>query len=201
MGNEAKCILRVGRNRYEGKALLETSELLFRGAEYRVKVAFSQIRSVTAKEGSLQVETKDETLTFDGLAANAEKWREKILHPKTRIEKLGVKAGTRVTVTGELDALFFKELKQTAAQVAKDGDAAIIFLGLSIKGGAGPVAAAAKKLKGAASLWVVYPKGQKELTESDVIAAGREAGLKDIKVVGFSPTHTALKFVIPVASR
>ena len=33
------------------------------------------------------------------------------------------------------------------------------------------------------------------------IAAGRNSGLKDVKVVGFSPTHTALKFVIPLAER
>jgi hypothetical protein len=34
-----------------------------------------------------------------------------------------------------------------------------------------------------------------------VISAGRKAGLKDVKVVGFSPRHTALKFVIPVNKR
>ena len=32
-------------------------------------------------------------------------------------------------------------------------------------------------------------------------AAGRKTGLKDLKVVGFSPTHTALKFVIPLSNR
>ena len=59
----------------------------------------------------------------------------------------------------------------------------------------------AKSLKGAAGLWIVYPKGQKQITENDVLAAGRKCGLKDIKVVGFSATHTALKFVIPVENR
>jgi hypothetical protein len=59
----------------------------------------------------------------------------------------------------------------------------------------------AKALKGAAALWLVYPKGQKQITENDVLGAGRKAGLKDIKVVGFSPTHTALKFVIPITRR
>jgi len=50
-------------------------------------------------------------------------------------------------------------------------------------------------------LWVVYPKGRKEVTEDDVLGAGRKAGLKDVKVVGFSATHTALKFVVPVGKR
>ncbi len=56
-------------------------------------------------------------------------------------------------------------------------------------------------MQGAAALWVVYPKGMKHITENDVLAAGRKCGLKDVKVVAFSVTHTALKFVIPVAKR
>jgi hypothetical protein len=63
------------------------------------------------------------------------------------------------------------------------------------------VAKIAKSLKGATALWIVYPKGQKAITENDVIAAGRKTGLKDVKVVGFSSTHTALKFVIPLDKR
>jgi len=34
-----------------------------------------------------------------------------------------------------------------------------------------------------------------------VLTGGRKVGLKDVKVVGFSPTHTALKFVLPIAKR
>ena len=33
------------------------------------------------------------------------------------------------------------------------------------------------------------------------MAAGKAAGLVDVKVVGFSATHTAEKFVIPVPAR
>lgn len=33
------------------------------------------------------------------------------------------------------------------------------------------------------------------------MAAGKAAGLVDVKVVSFSPTHTAEKFVIPVKDR
>jgi hypothetical protein len=63
------------------------------------------------------------------------------------------------------------------------------------------VAEIAKSMEGATALWIVYPKGQKSITENDVIAAGRKTGLKDVKVVGFSATHTALKFVIPLDKR
>jgi len=50
-------------------------------------------------------------------------------------------------------------------------------------------------------LWVVAPKGVKEITEADVLAGGRKAGLVDVKVVRFSETHTAHKFVIPKMRR
>jgi hypothetical protein len=44
-------------------------------------------------------------------------------------------------------------------------------------------------------------KGQKHIREVDVIAAGRSAGLTDNKFCRFSETHTALRFVIPLARR
>ncbi len=51
------------------------------------------------------------------------------------------------------------------------------------------------------ALWVVYPKGQKHITENDVMAAAKSAGLVDVKVVSFSETHTALKLMIPLSHR
>ena len=203
MGNEAKCVLRVEGNRHEGRALLETSELIFRGADCRVKIAFGEMRGVTAQDGELRVKTQSGATVFE-VGAVAEKWREKILHPKTRIEKLGVKSGMRVALLGAVEDAFARELRKSKAEVvngsARDG-AALLFLPVEEPRGLGHIAKAAKKLKGATGLWVIYPKGKKEITEVDVISAGRATGLKDVKVVGFSATHTALKFVIPVDQR
>jgi len=47
------------------------------------------------------------------------------------------------------------------------------------------------------ALWIIRPKDVKEITEADTMAAGKAAGLVDVKVVRFSDTHTAEKFVIP----
>jgi hypothetical protein len=54
---------------------------------------------------------------------------------------------------------------------------------------------------GTTALWIIYPKGQKQITEADVRSAGLASGLTDTKVTSFSPTHTALKFVLPKAKR
>ena len=203
MGNEVTCVARIDGKRVEGKALLESSELIFRGAECRVKIAFAEMKSVAAEEGELRIKSKDGIFAF-AVGAAAEKWREKILHPKTRAEKLGVKAAMRVEMIGEPDADFAKELKQSKTVIAEGNakaGAELLFWFVDGKTGLGGAVKVAKKLEGAAGLWIVYPKGRKEITENDVLSAGRKAGLKDVKVVGFSPTLTALKFVLPVEKR
>jgi len=205
VGNEANCVARFGKQKARGKAQLETSELIFRSEDgaMRMKFAFADIKSVAAADGELRVEVPEGTAIFE-LGSNAAKWCEKILHPKTRMEKLGIKPNAEVSLVGNLDDDFLAELRSRTTNVSNGKVAAgaewIFFAADSAKD-LSHVSKLAKSLKGAAALWIVYPKGQKQITENDVLAAGRKSGLKDVKVVGFSPTHTALKFVIPVESR
>ena len=202
MGNEATCRVQFGNQQSEGKALLETSEILFRG-DFRLKLPFSAIKSAKAVDGELRLQTAQGAVVF-GLGSAAEKWRDKILHPKSRIEKLGVKPEAVVSLLGDFDAEFLGELDKLTKSVSKGkvaADSEWIFFAADSKEGLGALPRISKSMKGAAALWMVYPKGQKHITENDVLAAGRKTGLKDVKVVGFSPTHTALKFVIPVKRR
>ena len=205
MGNEANCVARFGKQKARGKAQLETSELIFRSEDgaIRLKFAFADIKSAAAADGELRVEVPGGAAIFE-LGANAAKWCEKILHPKTRLEKLGIKPNAAVSLIGNLDGDFLAELRAETTNVTSGKIAASaewIFFAADSAKDLSPIAKLARSLKGAAALWVVYPKGQKQITESDVLAAGRKSGLKDVKVVGFSPTHTALKFVIPVEKR
>ena len=203
MGKELQGAVRVGRRRHQGKILLETNELIFRGTDYRLKITFGEMRDVQAKNGQLRIATRDDVLTFE-IGTAAEKWREKILHPKTRVQKLGVKEGTKVRLLGEFTSDFVNELKAARAEIIQangSANADHIFFAAAGETSQAAIAKYAKKLKGAEALWVVYEKAKKDLTENDVIAAGRKAELKDVKVVGFSSTHTALKFVLPLEKR
>ena len=205
MGNEANCVARFGKQKARGKALLETSELIFRSEDgaLRLKFAFADIKSAAVADGELRVEGPEGAAIFE-LGANAAKWCEKILHPKTRLEKLGIKPNAAVSLIGNLDADFLAELRvqtKTVSNGKVTTDTEWIFFATDSSKDLSQVSKLAKSLKGAAALWIVYPKGQKQITENDVIAAGRKSGLKDVKVVGFSPTHTALKFVVPVEKR
>ena len=201
MGNEAPCKLRRGGKTYSGKALLETSELLFRG-ETRLKIAFSAIRGLQASDGELQVRTREGLSVFE-LGARAEKWREKIANPKTLLDKLGVKNGERVSLTGEFPSDFLASLKKQGAVLhahAAKG-ASWYFLATESRQDLQRVKTISRALEGSVALWIVYPKGQAAISEGDVRSAGLRAGLTDIKVASFSATHTALKFVIPKAKR
>ena len=206
MGQERESTLRIAKRRIEGEALLETAEIIFRPVDgsKRLKFAFADIvKSVKAVDGELRFHTEEGPAVLE-LGPAAEKWAEKILHPKSRAEKLGVKNAMRVSLVGQFDETFEKELGAATNNVAKGkiaADSELIFVAVESSKGLSDVAKIAKSVKGAAGLWIVYPKGKKEITEIDVIGAGRKTGLKDVKVVGFSPTHTALKFVLPLEKR
>jgi hypothetical protein len=202
MGKELNCSVRFGKQQSEGKSLLETSEILFRG-EFRLKIPFSTITSAKAVDGELRLQTADGLAVFH-LGAAAEKWCDKILHPKSRIEKLGVKPGAKVSLLGQFDTEFLREIGSLTKSVSKgkiSSDAECIFFAADSKGDLGSLSKISKSMQGATALWIIYPKGQKHITENDVLAAGRKSGLKDVKVVGFSATHTALKFVVPLEMR
>jgi len=203
MGNEANCVLKTSGKKVRGKALLETNEIIFRGVSLRIKIPFSEINSVQAVGGELRIQSTEGAVIFE-IGSHAEKWAHKILNPKSRMEKLGLKPRAKVAVIGKMDPQFEAELAEVSPDFARGAIASgaeWIFLVADTQKGLAQATNIAKVMRGSMALWIVYAKGRKELTENDVLATGRKAGLKDVKVVGFSPTHTALKFVIPSYKR
>ena len=191
MGQESNCKLDYDGRTWQGKALLETSELIFRG-DTRLKIAFKEISHVEASDGRLLIAFPQGEATFH-LGNVAAKWAAKILNPPSRLDKLGIKPGSRIRWIGPPDKEFKQEaVKSGAAFVRARPD-------LTFLAAASLHDLAALEL-GAAPAWVVYPKGLSTIREVDVLKAGRDAGLVDIKVASFSPTHTALKFVLPKVS-
>jgi hypothetical protein len=201
MGQELACSVLANGKSHRGKALLESNEILFRG-DLRLKIPFASIQKIEAGEGKLHVRTRDAQFVFD-LGPKAEKWRDRIANPKSLLDKLGVKSGESVSLQGSFPADFLADLKKKGALISrgKPSSPAWILVAADSRSDLSKVKAAAGALKNSAALWIVYPKGQKSITESDVGGAGLRAGLTDVKVASFSATHTALKFVIPVAKR
>jgi hypothetical protein len=200
MGQELECTMHYQRRTLAGKAYLETDYLLFRGGE-RLKVPFKDLKGVKASAGVLKLEFTGGRATFE-LGAAAEKWAHKILHPPSRLDKLGVKAGTTVILAGEFDPDFLRELEERQAVLTEGKSKSdVVFFAAGKTADLKRIAKLRQSLKPDGGLWVVYPKGVEAIREIDVLMGGRASGLKDVKVASFSATHTALRFVIPVAAR
>ena len=203
MGAEAICIATFKGRTASGKARLETEDLRFRGGELSLTIPFKQMSKVAAVDDTLSISFPGGTASF-ALGTAAHRWADKILHPPSRLTKIGVKPEWRASAIGVHEAEFLAELEAAVSylsigRAATNSDA--IFVAVTKEAELSRLETLKASLKPNGALWVIRPKGRPEISERATMAAGKAAGLVDVKVVGFSPTHTAEKFVIPVASR
>jgi hypothetical protein len=124
---------------------------------------------------------------------------------RSLFEKLGVRADAHVAVQGVQDSEFLVRLD---AQLAKAASASLrarydlIFLKLDGPRDIARIARAAAHLRPNGALWVFHPKGRGARPNAgEVRAAGLAAGLVDNKICAYTDSHTALRFVIPLAHR
>ena len=126
-------------------------------------------------------------------------------YPRSRLEKLGVKDTFVVSVLDVEDDSFLRELDGQAKVVVTGGRpraaSDLIVYGATDKKALDRLTALRGSIVPAGAIWVLWPKGRKELREDDVRAAALAQGLVDVKVMSFSETLSALKLVIPVAQR
>src|SRR5437762_1958220 len=203
LGSEATCRVRFNDEVSEGKALLETTEIIFRG-DFRLKIPFSDIQSLDDADGELTVGFSQGRAVFD-LGRDASKWAEKIRNPRGLIDKLGVKQGQIVSVLGVDDPEFIADLRKRTEAVSEGQvppEADFVFFEAGRHEDLYRLRELRAAIKPRGAVWVVSPKGKNAVVKDvDVMAAARDAGLVDTKVVAFSATHTALKLVIPVSKR
>ena len=202
MGRELQCRAKSAGKWIRGKALLETNEILFRG-DQRLKIPIPELTSAFARDGELHLKWAGNSVVFE-LGEQAEKWAHAILHPRSTAEKLGVKPGLRVSALQMPDDKVMKDARKVAAEFSEDKplrDADMIFLGADSEADLTRIKKLIPSLAGNGALWIIYPKGKKEITELQVLNAGRTAGLYDVKVVSYSASHSALKFVRPKDKR
>ena len=215
MGSEAACTLHLDGRATRGTALLEQHDLVFRGpalsergkrrveGPFRLSIPLKEIQSARAAGGWLAIRFGERTATFE-LGAPAARWADTISNPPSRADKLGIKAGLTVLLAGMSDPLFRDELERREVRIVTKAPAAgadVVFLGAERRAALNRLEPLRLAIKPNGAIWVVRPKGKPEVGESVVMAAGKQAGLVDVKVVSFSDTHTAEKFVIPVAKR
>ena len=184
------------------KVCLETDELILRG-EVRAKIARSAVRTATAKGEKV-------TVTFDGgtlilfLGDAAERSAAKVVEPpKSRLQKMGIGAGTEVTILSVAELAFAADVRAAGARISRRirSSETLIVLGVEREADLARISTAAKSLAPDGALWVIHPKGVPGVKDTDVFGAGKRVGLVAVKVARFSATHTAEKLMIPRVGR
>ena len=202
MGKEAVCTVRFRNQAGEGKALLETDEIIFRG-DFRLKILLTTIESLSADDGVLTIVYPEGTASFE-LGPQAEKWAHAIRTPRTLLDKLGVKAGQRVAVVNVNDKSFLRQLRERVGDIALDEpqpESDLIFVRVEFPADLDRFENLRPLLRPAGAIWAIWPRSVTQIKGIDVLEAGRAAGLVDTKNASFSETHSSNKFVIPVDQR
>jgi hypothetical protein len=128
-------------------------------------------------------------------------------YPRSRMEKLGVKADSVVSVLGVEDDTFRAEVEGQTKAVSfgriRKGSTLIIYAAKELVH-LDRLTALRDAITQDGAVWVVWPKGQKApgaVREDDVRRAAIAQGLVDVKVMSFSDILSGLKLVIPVKNR
>jgi hypothetical protein len=117
------------------------------------------------------------------------------------LDKLGVRPGFRVAVIDIDDPAIRSLLAERTSDITEgwpEPDTDVVLLGADTREALEPLQDLAGRIRSNGSIWVVSRKGKDAtLRDVEVIDAARAAGLVDNKVAAFSPSHTALRLVIP----
>lgn len=205
MGLESACTLVQGKGRDAGWAHLDAKELLFRGESRRV---FSLAGAHATAEGPrLFLTASAETITLELESARSAKlWAEKINSPRTRLQKLGIKPETRLLALSLQDASAMAELGaalDSAPATKPKANAVYDVILLAVREVAKldqlhklvPLLVTGDELKPPGALWVLWPKGRKDLRHEEVVEAAKAVGLSQTKSAAFNDELTGLRLV------
>jgi hypothetical protein len=124
---------------------------------------------------------------------------------RSLIEKLGIKREHRVCLRGVTDGSFAKLVRASVDEAPSNtagGRYDIIILEVNRPADLAHVVTLSRHLVPNGGLWVLHPKGKDANPhDAQVRAAGLDAGLVDNKICAYNASHTATRFVIPVARR
>jgi hypothetical protein len=195
MGLEAETTCTHSGKSFAVKTLLESTELILRGALKR-KVPINALKHVTVKGPALTFEANGESFALNLGAVKAAIWAKKIATPPPSLaKKLGLSATTPALVIGAVDDAELEaaltchttsNAKQAALFVAVTRDDAALAAALKAYGKAG------------APLWLINVKGPKSaLGENAIREKLRALGFKDTKTCAVSATLSGTRYNRP----
>jgi bifunctional DNA-binding transcriptional regulator/antitoxin component of YhaV-PrlF toxin-antitoxin module len=121
------------------------------------------------------------------------------------LDKLGIRPGMRVAIIDVDDKGIRKLIGERTTDLTEgwpEPDTDIVLVGAESFEDLSRLQDIAACIRPNGAIWVVSRKGKTAtIRDVDVIEAAKAARMVDNKVCAFSPTHTALRLVIPVTRR
>ena len=194
MGKDAQVAAWFADGPDEGRLRYEPQKLLFRGSQRRVFEG-EGLKGVRADGADLVLADGSRFTLGEKQAAS---WADAIANPKGRMDKIGVKPGMRTAIIGGVDdPTFLAELARAGAvPVAQLANIDLLFYEADDAEALSRIGELVPALSDRGALWIVSKKGKAAtVMDVEVMAAAKSFGLVDNKVVGFSDTLTALRFV------
>jgi hypothetical protein len=194
MGREALCACRVGKESGDVKALLESTELILRGAIKR-RYEISSLSGAAVVAGELHFKVGTEAVALVLGEADSQRWLKKINTPPPSLaEKLGLSGTNKALVFGKPgDAALVEALR--GAQTKTAGAAALL---VAVVRSEAELMAMIElhRTMSAATVWVVYPKGRAaSISDGTIRQTLRTLGYVDNKTSAVSDVLTATRYV------
>jgi len=195
MGREANCDCQWAGQQAPCKVLLETHELIVRGA-IRRSVPIASLSRVQVEGEQLLFSSGEDEVALNLGAKLAQSWAKKIATPPpTLAAKLGISNTTHLALIGDFET---EELKAAIAEASttesKDANLilALVKTNTDLNYALDRYAAFANN----PPIWIVYPKGSnRPIGETGIRSTLRHEGFIDTKVASVSTALTALRFL------
>jgi hypothetical protein len=193
MGREALCTCHWQGYVAEAKALLESNEIILRGA-IRARIPRAMITAVHVDSGELVVSVEPDRLILELGAVEAGRWAKALLTPlPTLAEKLGININVKAFVCGVTDDQVLRDALREA-ETDDPKEAAVIVSVLQTPADL-PLMLDVAKLSPHAAIWCVYAKGTAALVGDSIVRTFmRSHGYLDNKTSAVSDRLTATRY-------
>jgi hypothetical protein len=186
VGLESRAKAKLGARRVlqDGTLFLEGQEIFFRpdvpeGQRVkRLRIPVAETTRLEAAGKELVVEHRGETMRF--AIDHPERWVAKIRTPKSRVDKLGIRAGTVVFVQNVTDGALDDELSATLAVKKKSlsAEVDVVLLGAESEADLSGLEQIVAATKDAISIWVLWTKASALEAAAKAAAASTKAPTK-----------------------
>jgi hypothetical protein len=197
MGRELQCNVQLGKQSGLSTAHLDGTGIQLRGS-IRGKWLPAQLDDLAVRNDSLVASTPDGALSISLGKIEAEKWLHALKNPKSRAEKLGLKAKMRVYVFSENDEdsnEISEEILLADCSLSKRiDDADLTFMPVmnsKALNGFSKLDAGADRTQ---HVWVLREKGSAAKVPEKLIFEAAAAGFKPTKTLRWSEELTADRY-------